>query len=574
MSDVNKARRTRIETFFAGTDITSSLQQYFLSMTYTDNEEDATDDLQIQLQDRDSIWLEQWLNTAIHSAADLVKEDTEKKYKVTAKGGAAVVSSTKDKSKTYGTLAYGSITTVKDIEDGWAKIEYSDKTGYVKEAYLSPIYTSGTETVATSNTSSNSAWDVGDEVVVSGRPQYSSYGTGTPGANVTNYSGSITRLNIKSGVPYPIHVGSLGWFAESQVQKSGGAEVVNAATEGEMSKGLKIQASIIRENWNGDGVDDRMECGQFELDSVVAAGPPSTITIKGTSLPYSSTIRQTKKSKSWENYTLSGIVEEISGNNGMTCMFLCAENPSYKRVEQYRTSDISFLQKLCQDAGYSLKITNNIIVVFDQAAYESQAPIKTIQRGKAGGYSKYKLQTGENNIYTSCRVSYVNSDGVLIEATAFVKDYKADNEKNQCLKIRQKVESVAEAQALAEKCLRLHNKFEFTASFTFPGDPTLLAGCTVELVSWGAFDGRYIIKQAKHSVGNSGYTTQVTLRRVLISSFEATSTTSATSGGKSVEELAQEVIRGEWGNGAERKQRLTDAGYDYNAVQARVNEIL
>ena len=43
---------------------------------------------------------------------------------------------------------------------------------------------------------------------------------------------------------------------------------------------------------------------------------------------------------------------------------------------------------------------------------------------------------------------------------------------------------------------------------------------------------------------------------------------------KSVDELALEVINGVWGNGAERKQRLTEAGYDYNAVQKRVNEIL
>lgn len=43
---------------------------------------------------------------------------------------------------------------------------------------------------------------------------------------------------------------------------------------------------------------------------------------------------------------------------------------------------------------------------------------------------------------------------------------------------------------------------------------------------------------------------------------------------KSVDELAREVIRGEWGNGADRRVRLTQAGYDYDAVQKRVNEIL
>lgn len=43
---------------------------------------------------------------------------------------------------------------------------------------------------------------------------------------------------------------------------------------------------------------------------------------------------------------------------------------------------------------------------------------------------------------------------------------------------------------------------------------------------------------------------------------------------KTVDELAREVIRGDWGNGAERKNRLTAAGYDYSAVQKRVNELL
>ncbi len=43
---------------------------------------------------------------------------------------------------------------------------------------------------------------------------------------------------------------------------------------------------------------------------------------------------------------------------------------------------------------------------------------------------------------------------------------------------------------------------------------------------------------------------------------------------KTVDELAKEVINGKWGNGDDRKNRLTNAGYDYYAVQNRVNEIL
>lgn len=43
---------------------------------------------------------------------------------------------------------------------------------------------------------------------------------------------------------------------------------------------------------------------------------------------------------------------------------------------------------------------------------------------------------------------------------------------------------------------------------------------------------------------------------------------------KTVDEIAREVIAGKWGNGSARKQKLTAAGYDYSAVQKRVNELL
>lgn len=43
---------------------------------------------------------------------------------------------------------------------------------------------------------------------------------------------------------------------------------------------------------------------------------------------------------------------------------------------------------------------------------------------------------------------------------------------------------------------------------------------------------------------------------------------------KTIDQLGREVIQGLWGNGEERKRRLRSAGYDYVAVQKRVNEIL
>ena len=48
----------------------------------------------------------------------------------------------------------------------------------------------------------------------------------------------------------------------------------------------------------------------------------------------------------------------------------------------------------------------------------------------------------------------------------------------------------------------------------------------------------------------------------------------ATKSTKTMDELAEEVVAGKWGNGQERTSRLTAAGYDAAAVQAAVNDKL
>lgn len=350
MSNRNLARRTVAEVAFGGVDITKTIRPYLRSITYTDNEEDETDDLQIKLQDRDGLWTEHWLEEAIDAAS---------------------------------------------------------------------------------------------------------------------------------------------------------------------ASKLTMDAVFVRENWNSDGSDRVLECGEFELDSVQSSGPPATVTIKGSSIPFTAQIRQTKKSKAWESYFLSGIANEMAANAGMTCMYEADADPFYTRIEQYSTSDIRFLSDLCHNAGISLKVTNRMLVLFDQAKYEAKPTVVEIRRGD-GSYLSYNLQVGSaDSQYSSCRVRYTDpATGTCIEGTARIEDYNASAKNNQQLEIQAAVKDEAEAKALAEKQLRLHNKYEKTATFTLPGNPYLVAGVTVQVYGWGGWAGKYIVKQARHSI-SGGYTTQITLRRVL-----------------------------------------------------------
>ena len=49
-------------------------------------------------------------------------------------------------------------------------------------------------------------------------------------------------------------------------------------------------------------------------------------------------------------------------------------------------------------------------------------------------------------------------------------------------------------------------------------------------------------------------------------------TTEVTTEKKSIEDVAKEVMNGEWGSGEERRKNLEKAGYDYDEVQAAVNK--
>ena len=345
MNHADLSRRTEVEIAFDGADITNSIKPYLLSVTYTDNEEGETDDLQVKVQDRDGEWLQSWLDRAIAAAAG-------------------------------------------------AKLTFS--------------------------------------------------------------------------------------------------------------------AAFTQKNWGNDAT---LPTGDFELDGVSYDDPPATAAVKGTSLPFSAPIRQTKKSKAWENYALSGIAGEIAGANGLRLLFESANDPFYERVEQRKTSDSAFLAKLCKDAGISLKATDGALVLFDQAVYEAKPPVRTIRKGTKGGYTKVSLSTGAaDHQYGSCRVSYVDpGSGKCIEGT-----YSANEEETgQCLEISAKVSDAGEAKALAEKRLRLHNRLTRFASFSFPGDPALVASVTVQLEGWGGWDGKYIIKRAVHTVDTSGYTTKINARRCL-----------------------------------------------------------
>ena len=142
----------------------------------------------------------------------------------------------------------------------------------------------------------------------------------------------------------------------------------------------------------------------------------------------------------------------------------------------------------------------------------------------------------------------------------------------------------AEALKIAKKCLKLddikviRNKNGIAKSTAQAGDMAAL------FVNGNEYQHTYVImpnNKVADSTHAGGYSGDIGFRnfsgryannlKVLI---RYTGNGFVTPAKKTVDQLANEVLEGKWGSGDSRKQALTECGYDYNAVQNKVNELV
>lgn len=439
MSDKKLARRVQLKLKFNGVDVPENINLHLTGATYTDEEEDSTDDFQISYEDRENKLLGNWLE---------VKPTASK--------------------------------STKQVEK---KVEDEKTVNYVVKR-------------------GDTLWAIAEEYLGSG----------------TKYTQIAQENNIKNpNLIYPGQVFRItsGGETSSTVKESKDSGKGQGAGGSGGSGGAKpklVSAVLVQKNWNDTGKDLTLDMGTFEIDSIDMSGPPDKVTVKSTSIPYTSKLRMEKKNKAWEKISLKGIGQEIAGKNGLKLMYEASDNPTYKRKEQVQTSDIKFLQNLCHAAGMALKVTTLTIVIYDAAEYDRKPAVRTFKKG-SGDIISYKMGTKlTDTAYTSCHVSYTDPDSKETIEYTYTPDSKTGT--GQTLEVNEKVNSKAEAVRLAKKRLREKNTQEYTASLKVVGDVSLVAGITVKLKGFQQFDRKYKVTQAKHSLLD-GYTVDLSLKQVL-----------------------------------------------------------
>lgn len=299
-------------------------------------------------------------------------------------------------------------------------------------------------------------------------------------------------------------------------------------------KGATLDITLCTYNWQGlyDGEFDTT-LGTFEVDEIEMTSAPDVVNIKAVAISVGddSTLRSTLRSKTWENISVRKVANDIAWENGMKLFWDCDDNPNIDKLEQNDESDLSVLQKVCDDAGFALKITTDTIIVFDEAKYEQAEPVIEIYHpgtntiadvAEADGTptpdrifhsTGYSFKTKIRDVYKKCHIKYTNDQDKSVIESTFTDPNKSNG---ATLEIHQQVTSQAEADRLAKKKLREKNRDECTGSYSLDGCQFLCAGETIEMIGFGVFSGRYIVTQAKHDISGGGYVTSIDVRRCLI----------------------------------------------------------
>lgn len=291
-------------------------------------------------------------------------------------------------------------------------------------------------------------------------------------------------------------------------------------------------------------------CGRFFVDQMRVMGPPRTFEIRAVSIPLNKPIRKKEKTRAWENQSLKVIAQAIAKEASVELRFESEENPTYDRVDQSGESDLKFLSRLAEEAGLSIKVTDDQLVIFDQAYFEKQQPTQTLILGESAILS-WSFDNVQSETYRSCTVIYRDpKKKSKTSAGSYTLKERLDDEGNESsgsLKdklddadakhvnpavfsytyvdesvdadgqeyiIKKRVKSISEAKRLARVKLRQLNSRRVRGNLTVVGDVMLVAGIVIECRGFGAFDGNFFIEEASHLVTASGYTTALRLRRV------------------------------------------------------------
>ncbi|MEX2155120.1 MAG: contractile injection system protein, VgrG/Pvc8 family [Gemmatimonadaceae bacterium] len=262
------------------------------------------------------------------------------------------------------------------------------------------------------------------------------------------------------------------------------------------------------ELWIGHAGEALLPCGQFQIDELEPAGPPSTLTMRAVAAGIIPALR-TKRSKAYEEQSLRAIAESIAARHQYRLVGTI-EDIRVERMTQREETDLSFLTRVAEAYGYVFTVRGDQLIFYSVVQLEDADTVATIRRTDV---TEYRFKDKAHQLYRACTVMYedaktkqtikrtATAEGIVSGDVKKITDFRAEN--------------VQQADAHARAQLRQLNSRETTGTLALPGNPRLVSGTNATLVGWAKLDGKYTVEEAVHrATRQTGYVTALEVKRV------------------------------------------------------------
>jgi phage protein D len=317
---------------------------------------------------------------------------------------------------------------------------------------------------------------------------------------------------------------------------------------------ITFRAKIHVENWKEDGDSDELDTGKFKIDSCDLSGPPDKFSIKAVSIPISSSLKQEEKTNAWEEATLQKIAQTIADNAGVKLMYEVESDIQIDRADQQQQTDMMFLLDLCTKYGVSLKVSDGIIILFEESVYEKNDPVDTFDKSEIGNrVIDYSFSQDINDTVSKVELNYKDPKSGIVAQGEFTPpnppatgqklilnerpgDLRGDNFRNGIDNSsgstggtfdtgmhpfnditadfnRPRTDVTDNANRICKARCREKNKKEWICTLKIIGNVKMVGGVNIQITNWGKYSGKYAVDTAEHKM--SGYVTTINCHKVL-----------------------------------------------------------
>lgn len=262
-------------------------------------------------------------------------------------------------------------------------------------------------------------------------------------------------------------------------------------------KGDHVSATVKFTDWESEGDNWEMYCGELEIDDVSMAGPPAGCTIGAVSIPRSVAFNEEEHTKNWEDVTVQEVAREMADRAGIS-LFYEADDIFIHALEQDKQTDCKFLYSVCEKYGLAMKVFAEKIIIFDEVRYEQAPPVDTLN---FEDFKQYNYKSTLEGTYTGAKISYTDPCNgedhiVMVGGGSRIKE------------INEEADSAADAQRKAVAALNNANKKDTTFSGTIMARRKIIASNCVRIEGFGKPDGIYYIDKVVTKIGGNGATQQ------------------------------------------------------------------